>query len=88
MDTEIRADVIEFLVTNYLFGDLSRTPKDDEPLVESGIIDSTGILELIEFLEAHFDIEVTEAETVPANLGSVSALTEFVSSKRVALPSL
>ena len=88
MNAEIRADVIEFVVTNYLFGDVSRTPKDDEPLVESGIIDSTGILELIEFLESHFDIEVTEGETVPANLGSVAALTEFVASKRVALPSL
>ena len=79
MNVEIRADLIEFVVTNYLFGDVSRTPKDEEALVESGIIDSTGILELIEFLESHFDIEVTEAETVPANLGSIAALTGFSS---------
>ena len=50
--------------------------------MEEGIIDSTGILELIEFLESHFGIEVSEAETVPQNLGSIASLTEFVMSKR------
>jgi acyl carrier protein len=40
------------------------------------------VLELIEFLESHFGIEVTDAETVPENLGSVSALTRFVAGKR------
>ena len=48
-------------------------------ILEAG--DSTGILELIEFLESNFRIEVSEAETVPQNLGSISALTEFVTSK-------
>jgi acyl carrier protein len=82
VDAQIRADLTEFIVTNYLFGDVARVPRDDTPLVEDGIIDSTGILELIEFLEYHFDIEVSEAETVPQNLGSISCLTSFVMSKR------
>ena len=82
MDGQIRADLTEFVVTNYLFGDVTQAPRDDTSLVEEGIIDSTGILELIEFLEYHFDIEVSEAETVPENLGSISNLTRFVMSKR------
>lgn len=82
MDTQIRAELTEFIVTNYLFGDVTRAPRDDDALVEEGIIDSTGILELVEFLESHFGIEVSEAETVPQNLGSISGLTEFVMSKR------
>lgn len=82
MDGRIRADLTEFVVANYLFGDVTRAPRDDTPLVEDGIIDSTGILELIEFLESHFDIEVSEAETVPENLGSISSLASFVMSKR------
>lgn len=82
MDTHIRAELTEFIVMNYLFGDVARVPRDDDALVEEGIIDSTGILELIEFLESHFGIEVSEAETVPENLGSISSLTEFVMSKR------
>jgi acyl carrier protein len=82
VDTEIRAELTEFIVANYLFGDVTRAPRDDDALVEEGIIDSTGILELVEFLESHFGIEVSEAETVPQNLGSISRLTEFVMSKR------
>ena len=82
MNTQIRAELTEFIVTNYLFGDISMTPRDEDALVEEGIIDSTGILELIEFLESHFQIEVSEAETVPRNLGSISSLTDFVMSKR------
>jgi acyl carrier protein len=82
VETQIRAELIEFIVTNYLFGDITRVPRDDDTLVEEGIIDSTGILELIEFLESRFGIEVSEAETVPQNLGSISSLTGFVMSKR------
>jgi acyl carrier protein len=79
---QIRAELIEFIVTNYLFGDVTRLPRDSDALVEGGIIDSTGILELIEFLESHFGVEVSEAETVPENLGSIAGLTEFVMGKR------
>jgi acyl carrier protein len=79
---EVRQHLVDFLVTNYLFGDVARTPADDESLIESGIVDSTGILELIEFLESDFSIEVTEAETVPQNLGSIEALVAFVTGKQ------
>jgi len=82
VDNQIRAELTEFIVMNYLFGDVARAPRDDDALIEEAVIDSTGILELIEFLESHFGIEVSEAEIVPQNLGSISALTEFVTSKR------
>ena len=82
MDVQIRAELTEFIVTNFLFGDVARAPRDDDALVEEGIIDSTGILELIEFIEGTFGIEVSEAETVPQNLGSISSIAEFVMSKR------
>jgi acyl carrier protein len=82
VETQIRTELTEFIVTNYLFGDITRVPQDDDTLVEAGIIDSTGILELIEFLESRFGIEVAEAETVPENLGSISSLTGYVMRKR------
>jgi acyl carrier protein len=84
VDAQIRAELTEFIVTNYLFGDITRVPRDDDFLVEEGIIDSTGILELIEFLEYRFGVEVSDSETVPQNLGSISNLTMFVMSKRFA----
>jgi acyl carrier protein len=82
MNAQVRAELTEFVVTNYLFGDVGRTPHDDDSLVEGGVVDSTGILELIEFIESHFGIEVSESETVPRNLGSIAALTRFVTGKR------
>jgi len=82
VDVQVRAELAEFIVTNYLFGDAMMAPRDEDSLIEEGIIDSTGVLELIEFLESHFGIEVSEAETVPENLGSISSLTQFVVSKK------
>jgi acyl carrier protein len=81
MDTKIRTEVTEFIVMNYLFGDISRVPRDDDSLIDEGFIDSTGILELIEFLQSHFGVEVSDSETVPENLGSIANLTKFVTSK-------
>jgi acyl carrier protein len=81
-DSPVRTELIDFVVSNYLFGDATRAPRDEDGLVEQGIIDSTGILELIEFLESHFRIEVSEADTVPANLGSIACLARFVEMKR------
>lgn len=78
MEDQVRNRIIGFIVSNFLFGDVSRSPQDDESLLESGILDSTGILELIQFLETDFEIEVADSETVPDNLGTVANLTRFV----------
>ncbi len=83
MNSAVRTQVADFVVTNYLFGDAGRLPADDESLVETGIVDSTGILELVEFLEQTFGITVTDEETIPDNLGSIANLTRYVSEKQV-----
>jgi acyl carrier protein len=82
VESQVRSDLTDFIVTNYLFGDVTRTPEVDDSLVEGGVIDSTGILELIEFLESQFDIEISETETVPENLDSIARMTHFVLSKK------
>ena len=84
MEQQVRSELRDFVSTNYLFGDLSRIPSDDDSLLEKGILDSTGVLELIEFMEEQFGIEVSDTETVPANLGSISGLTRFVLVKKSA----
>jgi len=81
MEQRVRTELREFIVASYLFGDRTREPTDDDLLVEAGIVDSTGILELIEFLESQYGIAVLESETVPDNLGSISNLTRFVLAK-------
>lgn len=81
---EVSRIITDYIVRDFLFGDESRMPDQDESLLEHGIIDSTGILELIEFIEGQFGITVTEAETLPKNLGSTSRLTRFIMAKRAA----
>ncbi|MBN1172109.1 MAG: acyl carrier protein [Micromonosporaceae bacterium] len=78
----VRENLVEFIVNNYLFGEDTRTPGDDDSLIEAGIVDSTGILELIEFLETRFGIEVLDSETIPQNLGSIGNLVSFVEEKQ------
>lgn len=78
----IDARIREFIRENFLFGDDSRMPTHDESLLAAGVMDSTGVLELIEFLESDLGIPVDDAETVPQNLDSIDALVGFVERKR------
>lgn len=78
---EIAARLRAFILDSYLFGDQSRMAADGASLLEAGVLDSTGVLELIEFLESDFGITVEDSETVPENLDSIAGLTRFVSAK-------
>lgn len=82
MDTQIRDEITKYIVINYLFGNATLLPGDEDSLIEKGVVDSTGILELIEFLESNFGIEVSEEETIPENLDGISSLTKFVVNKK------
>ena len=77
---EIGSEIRDFVVTNFLFGkgdDL----RDDESLLENGVIDSTGVLELVSYLQERFDMRIEDDEIVPANLDSIRNLVQFVSRK-------
>jgi acyl carrier protein len=56
--------------------------KDDAPLLGSGVIDSIGVIELVEFLQREFACSIGEDEITEANLGSLGAIARFVHSKR------
>ena len=81
MDLQVRNDLREFIVTSFLFGDATRLPDDDASLIEDGIVDSTGVLELIEYLAEHFGVDVADTEAVPGNLGSITNLTRVLTEK-------
>jgi acyl carrier protein len=80
----IRQQVRRFILTNYLFTEDEHRLSDPESLMQSGTMDSTGILELIMFLEETFGIKVVEDEMIPANLDSVSNLVGFIERKQAA----
>ncbi len=69
-----------FVVDNYLFGE-EGTLGNDDSFMETGIIDSTGILELVRFLEASFGIKVADEELVPDNLDSINKIVTFLQTK-------
>ena len=81
MPQQINADIRAFIVETFLFGDESEIPGDDASLIENDIVDSTGILEMVSFLEEHFSVEVADPEIVPENFDTIARLTAFVAGK-------
>lgn len=73
--------VREFVISNFLFGANTGSLKDDDSFLENGIIDSTGVLELVGHLEQTYHIEVRDQELVPDNLDSVQKVAAFVARK-------
>lgn len=70
-----------FILENYMFTDDQNALKDSDSFLDSGIIDSTGILEVVMFLEESFGIKVEDEEMVPENLDSIDNLVTFVAKK-------
>ncbi len=76
----VAAKVRSFVVENFLFGDDSRL-QDNTTFLENGIIDSTGVLELVGHLESAFGIHVEDDEIVPDNLNSVNNICCYLERK-------
>ena len=70
-----------FIFSNFLFDADQGTLENDTSFMEQGIIDSTGILELVEWLEETFSIKVEDDELIPENLDSVNQLAQFIARK-------
>ena len=70
----------EFIVDNFLFGDREKL-SIDTPLFEKGVIDSTGVLELVAFIEENFSVKVTDEELIQSNFSDISAIDRFIHSK-------
>lgn len=82
--TTYREKLRRFILENYLFSDDPGLLDDDDSFMDKGILDSTGILELIFFLEEEFKVQVSEADMVPENLDSVSSLLQYLGTKAAA----
>ena len=76
----IAKEIREFIVTNFLFGQGGGLA-DDQSFLETGVIDSTGVLELVAFLEQRFAIAVADRELLPENLDSIQNAAAFVNRK-------
>ena len=78
---QLRSEIRQFVLDDLLMGDTTSMLDDGESFLETGTIDSSGVLEVVMFLEHTFQLEVQDRELVPENLDSVNRLVQFVMRK-------
>ncbi len=78
--SETKEKIREFILETFLFGS-DEGLTDETSFLDEGVIDSTGILELVNFLEEEFGIEVDDEELVPENLDSIKNVSEYLGRK-------
>lgn len=78
---EVGAVIRQFIIENFIFEENSSL-NGETSFLESGIIDSTGILELVSFLEENFGISVADEELVPENLDSIANVVAYLGRKK------
>ncbi|WP_137129815.1 acyl carrier protein [Rhizobium sp. FY34] len=80
MPASYHQSIREFIADNFLYR-ADASVEDDQSLLDSGVMDSTGVLELIAFLESTYHISVADHEIVPENLDSIQRVSTYLSSK-------
>ncbi len=82
---EYRKSLRKLILESYLFTDDESELDDDDSFLDTGILDSMGIMEVIAFLDDEFSVIVEEEEMIPENLDSINNLINFIS-RKVAVP--
>jgi acyl carrier protein len=81
----LHEDIREFIVDTFLFGEDSGL-EDDSSFLEEGIVDSTGIMQLVSYLQEQYLITVEDEELIPDNLDSIRKVMTFIEGKKEGLP--
>ena len=77
----LKEQIRAFIVESFLFGDTTRALSDDDSLIENDVVDSTGILELVSFVEHTFALTEPAVEILPTNFDSIARVAAFVAGK-------
>ena len=78
MSDIIRSAIRNFIEENFLFQIGDQNLADDQSLLEAGVVDSTGVLELVAFLEDTFHLQIADKDIIPQNLDTVDSITAFI----------
>ena len=81
MERPIKQQIVDFITTNFLFVDTQTGLGEEDSLLETGVIDSTGVLEIVAFIEETYGIKVEDEELIPDNLNTIRDITYFVQQK-------
>jgi acyl carrier protein len=82
MQVTLEHQIRDFIIENFLFGESDNGLQDTDSLLDKGIIDSTGVLELVSHLEETYEIQVEDEELIPENLDSIAAVTNYIQRKQ------
>ena len=85
-NTQIEPPIRDFIAANLLYSKDGFNYADDASLLREGIIDSLGVVELVEFLQTRFGVKVEQQEVRPDNFDSVAKLAAFVRRKQAPIP--
>ena len=78
---DIGEDIRKFIVATFLYGQDQQNLERTASLVRKGVVDSSGVLEIVTFLTQHFNISIEDDDITPDNLDSIDRITNFVASK-------
>ena len=80
-EKDIVDSISKFIMNNFLLSDQKENIDVNISLYENRIVDSTGVLEIVDFLEEKFGIKIEDDELVPDNLDSINKMSKFVQRK-------
>lgn len=81
VEASVRDRIREYIGDRFMIGRPPGFLKDSDPFLDKGILDSTGVLELVGYLEEEYGISVEDEEIVPENLGSVDNVVRYILEK-------
>ena len=80
--SDIKRIVRAFIIRNFAYGLLNSIHlEDDQSLMDAGIIDSTGVIEIISFIESEFNVFISMDEVLPENIHSIESIAVFIGNK-------
>ncbi len=79
---DVKKTVRQYILENFLMGDAGVKLTDDQSFLDHHIIDSTGFIELVTFLETTYGIQIKDDEMIPENLDSLDNIARFIGSKK------
>ena len=85
MEQQHERELRQYVIDNFLFGQGGSELKNGDSFMERGIVDSTGVLELVAFLEEQFQVKVEDEDLIPANLDSINNLLLYLKKKQQSL---
>jgi acyl carrier protein len=80
-EKKLRGEIRNYIFEYFLFGYEEDELKDDMSFLDLGVLDSTGIMELVAYIQRQYKIKVKDEEIIPDNLDSVNAITSFIIKK-------